>query len=161
MADAAQSRKFTTRGPRRPRDQRRAGVNAPREKVYRGDDGSGLDPQWWGPRPDTTTVEEMDVRVGGRYRFVCDGPNGSQGSAAPIGNSSRLSASSRRSSGTACPATSRLTHSTFEDLGGEEPWSSSTSTFHFPEERDGMLGSGMEVGMGETYDRLEELLETL
>ena len=39
--------------------------------------------------------------------------------------------------------------------------SSRRSTFHFGEERDGMLGSGMETGMGETYDRLEELLETL
>jgi hypothetical protein len=32
------------------------------------------------------------------------------------------------------------------------------SQFHTPEERDGMIDSGMERGMGETYDRLEELL---
>lgn len=29
------------------------------------------------------------------------------------------------------------------------------------EHRDGMLNSGMEKGMGETHDRLEELLQTL
>ena len=33
-----------------------------------------------------------------------------------------------------------------------------TSVFHTTEERDGMLGSGMEGGMNETYARLDELL---
>ena len=33
-----------------------------------------------------------------------------------------------------------------------------TSIFHAPEERDGMLQSGMERGMNETYARLDELL---
>ena len=32
---------------------------------------------------------------------------------------------------------------------------------HTTEERDGMLGSGMEVGMNETYARLDELLARL
>ena len=36
-----------------------------------------------------------------------------------------------------------------------------TSIFHTTEERDGMLGSGMEGGMNETYARLDELLERL
>ena len=48
-----------------------------------------------------------------------------------------------------------------EDLGDGRTRVIATSTFHFEEERDGMLGSGMETGMNETYDRLEELLETL
>ena len=48
-----------------------------------------------------------------------------------------------------------------EDLGDGRTRVVTTSTFHFPEERDGMISSGMEIGMGETYDRLEELLETL
>ena len=36
-----------------------------------------------------------------------------------------------------------------------------TSIFHTTEERDGMLGSGMESGMNETYERLDELLARL
>jgi uncharacterized protein YndB with AHSA1/START domain len=35
-----------------------------------------LIPQWWGPRGITTTVDKMDVRVGGDWRFTCDGPDG-------------------------------------------------------------------------------------
>ncbi len=35
------------------------------------------------------------------------------------------------------------------------------SLFHTPEERDGMLASGMEGGLNETYERLDELLARL
>ena len=45
----------------------------------------------------------------------------------------------------------------FEDLG-EQTRVVTTSVFHTAEERDGMLGSGMEGGMNETYQRLDELL---
>ena len=37
----------------------------------------------------------------------------------------------------------------------------STSLFHTTEERDGMLGSGMERGLNETYARLDEVLARL
>ena len=45
----------------------------------------------------------------------------------------------------------------FEDLG-ERTKVTSTSLFHTTEERDGMLESGMEEGLNETYARLDELL---
>ena len=38
------------------------------------------------------------------------------------------------------------------------PRSPPNSIFQTPEERDGMLESGMESGMNETYARLDELL---
>ena len=46
----------------------------------------------------------------------------------------------------------------FEDLGDGRTKVTTTSIFHTTEERDGMLGSGMEGGMDESLDRLEELL---
>jgi uncharacterized protein YndB with AHSA1/START domain len=46
----------------------------------------------------------------------------------------------------------------FEDLGDGRTKLISTSIFHTTEERDGMVKSGMEGGMAETLDRLEELL---
>ena len=48
----------------------------------------------------------------------------------------------------------------FEDLG-ERTRVVTTSVFHTTEERDGMLHSGMEGGMNETYQRLDELLARL
>ena len=47
---------------------------------------------------------------------------------------------------------------TFEDLGAAARRSATRSLFHTTEERDGMLGSGMEIGLGESYERLDELL---
>jgi uncharacterized protein YndB with AHSA1/START domain len=31
---------------------------------------------WWGPRGFTTTSHEIDIRPGGRWRFVMHGPDG-------------------------------------------------------------------------------------
>jgi len=49
---------------------------------------------------------------------------------------------------------------TFEDLG-DRTKVVTTSIFDTTEERDGMLGSGMERGLNETYSRLDEVLERL
>ena len=45
----------------------------------------------------------------------------------------------------------------FEDLG-ERTKVITTSVFDTTEDRDGMLGSGMESGMNDTYERFDELL---
>jgi uncharacterized protein YndB with AHSA1/START domain len=47
--------------------------------------------------------------------------------------------------------------STFEDLG-EQTRLVNVTTFHTAEERDGMLQSGMERGMNETFERFDALL---
>ena len=48
----------------------------PREQVFR----AWTDPQqiahWWGPDGVTNTISEMDVRPGGSWRFVMQGPDG-------------------------------------------------------------------------------------
>ena len=46
---------------------------------------------------------------------------------------------------------------TFEDLG-ERTKVTNISLFHTTEERDGMLASGMESGLTESHDRLDEVL---
>ena len=51
-------------------------LDAPRELVFQ----MWTDPQqvvqWWGPIGFTNTIEEMDVRAGGVWRFVMHGPDG-------------------------------------------------------------------------------------
>src|SRR5687768_9321171 len=44
--------------------------DAPRETVWRALTEADRIPRWWGPRKDTMTVEQMDVRVGGKWRWV-------------------------------------------------------------------------------------------
>jgi uncharacterized protein YndB with AHSA1/START domain len=49
---------------------------APRELVFRAWTDQRHIAEWWGPNGFTTTVHEMDVRPGGRWRFVMHGPDG-------------------------------------------------------------------------------------
>ncbi len=50
--------------------------DAPRELVFRAWTDARHIAQWWGPNGFTTTVQEMDVRPGGVWRFVMHGPDG-------------------------------------------------------------------------------------
>jgi uncharacterized protein YndB with AHSA1/START domain len=47
---------------------------------------------------------------------------------------------------------------TFEDLGGGRTRLRGHSTYPSLESRDGMVSSGMETGMGDGYERLDDLL---
>ena len=51
-------------------------VKAPRELVYRMWTEAEHIKQWWGPRGFSTTIEQMDVRPGGEWRFIMHGPDG-------------------------------------------------------------------------------------
>lgn len=58
----------------------------------------------------------------------------------------------------ACPAYVIVETITFEDLGDGRTKIINTSLFHTTDERDGMLHSGMEQGMNESYAALDRLL---
>ena len=49
----------------------------------------------------------------------------------------------------------------FEALPGDRTKLMSQSVFQSVEDRDGMLQSGMEEGVNDSYDRLDELLEKM
>jgi uncharacterized protein YndB with AHSA1/START domain len=132
--------------------------NAPREKVYAAMTDPELIPKWWGRHAHTTTVEEMDVKVGGRWRFVSEGPDGKFGFSGVIRELVEPERIVQTFEWDGMPGYISVDAVDLEDLGDGRTRVIATSTFHFPEERDGMLGSGMEEGMNETYDRLEELL---
>ena len=52
--------------------------DAPRELVFKAYTDPAMVPHWWGQRGATTTVDKMDVRPGGAWRFVQRGPDGSE-----------------------------------------------------------------------------------
>ena len=132
--------------------------DAPRERVYAAYTDPSLVPQWWGPRGGTTTVDVMEVRPGGAWRFVYRDADGSE--TAFRGTYREVTAPERivqTFEWEGMPGHVSVETATFEDLG-ERTRVVTTSIFHTPEERDGMLASGMERGMNETYARLDELL---
>ena len=132
--------------------------DAPRDRVFAAFTDPELIPQWWGPHGTTTIVDQMDVRNGGGWRFVSRGEDGSQtafrGTYREITPPERIVQTFEWEG---MPGHVSVETATFEDLG-DRTKVVATSIFHTTEERDGMLQSGMERGMNETYARLDELL---
>ena len=135
--------------------------DAPRDKVFAVYTDPELIPQWWGPRNGTTIVYQMDVRNGGSWRFVMravDGSeNGFRGTYREVTPPERIVQTFEWEG---MPGHVSVEIATFEDLG-DRTKVTTVSLFHTPEERDGMLASGMESGINETYARLDELLARL
>ena len=55
-------------------------VHAPRQRVWQMFTQAEHIQLWWGPNGFTNTISEMDVRVGGLWRYVMHGPAGADGS---------------------------------------------------------------------------------
>src|ERR1700733_13572037 len=51
-------------------------LDAPRELVWKAWTEPEHVSQWWGPRGFTTTIDEMEVKPGGRWRHAMHGPDG-------------------------------------------------------------------------------------
>jgi uncharacterized protein YndB with AHSA1/START domain len=134
---------------------------APRDQVFAAFTDPELIPQWWGPHGTTTIVDRMDVRQGGDWRFIS---RNSDGSETAFRGTFREFSPPERIAWTfeweGMPGHVAVDTVTFEDLG-DRTKVITTSLFHTAEERDGMLSSGMERGMNETYARLDELLARL
>lgn len=130
----------------------------PRERVFGAYTDPELIPQWWGPRRMITTVDRMDVRAGGAWRFVCRDPDGKkQGFRGVYREVTPPERIVQTFEWEGMPGHVIVETATFEDLG-ERTKVTTTSLFHTTEERDGMLSSGMETGLTESHDRLAELL---
>jgi uncharacterized protein YndB with AHSA1/START domain len=134
--------------------------DAPRDKVWQAFTDPEAIPRWWGKHGTTTIVEEMDVRPGGKWRYVnrasdreevafygeyleVDPPKGFKWTfmfdvegVGPMGGPETF---------------------IFEDVGGK---TKITSTGHMGsvEVLEGALSTGMVAGALETWDRLAALL---
>jgi uncharacterized protein YndB with AHSA1/START domain len=135
--------------------------DAPRDRVYATFTDPELIPEWWGPRGGTTIVDQMDVRAGGAWRYVIRTADGDEtafrGTYREVSHPERVVQTFEWEG---MPGHVSIETAEFEDLG-DRTRVITTSLFHTPEERDGMLASGMEHGLNETYARLDELLARL
>jgi len=131
---------------------------APRDRVFAVYTDPELIPEWWGPRDTTTVVDRMEVRSGGSWRFLVRNSDrsetGFRGTYCEVAPPERIVQTFEWEG---MPGHVSVETATFEDLG-DRTKVTTTSIFHTPEERDGMLGSGMQRGMNETYARLDEVL---
>lgn len=134
--------------------------DAPRERVFRAYTDPELIPQWWGPHGSTTRVDELDLKPGGRWQFAATNPDGSEivfrGVFREVLEPERVAWTFEWDG---MPGHVSVDVVSFEDLG-DRTRAVSVSYFHRPEELEGMIESGMEKGMNETYERLDQLLAT-
>src|SRR5439155_2332940 len=135
--------------------------DAPRDVVFKAMTDPNLIPRWWGRRGYTTIVEKMDVRPGGKYRFLHRTTDGEE--------------SAFRGEYREVVAPERIVQTfEWEPMAGHISVETATfteqdgrtllttrSVFASKEDRDGMIQSGMEKGLRETHDRFAELLVDL
>lgn len=133
-------------------------LDAPRELVFKAYTDPELMPQWLGPRYLTMTIDHMEVRQGGAWRYTHRDPKGNEYGFHGVYHDV---VSPERIVGTfefeGMPGHVSLDTGTFEEQDGKTKLTL-TSVFQSVADRDGMLQSGMEGGMIESLDRLEELL---
>lgn len=117
--------------------------------------------QWYGPCAMTMTVCEIDLRVGGRWRYVLQTPDGSEhafsGEYLEIAPPERLVCTEGYE---AIPGAEYVATVTLVEHDGMTTFTNHLQ-YKSKEHRDGHIGSGMEAGMRETYMRLDALLATL
>ncbi len=131
--------------------------DAPRTLVYDAFSKPELLKRWFGPRGWSLEVCDVDLRIGGGFRFVLRGPEGQQ--MGMRGVYMELA-----------PPVRSVHIESFDDYPGESVVTAEfheqdgkttlTATVLYPsrEVRDIVLQTGMEHGAAESYDKLAELL---
>jgi uncharacterized protein YndB with AHSA1/START domain len=132
--------------------------DAPPHKVFRAHTDAALFSQWNGPRRNTMHVDHFDCRSGGSYRYLLgrDGfEAGFHGCFHEV-RPSELIVQTFTYEGV--PDGVALEKLLFEDLGDGRTRLTATSLVDSFEDRDAFVASGMESGVREGYERLDELL---
>ena len=131
--------------------------DAPRDRVFATFTDPALIPEWWGPG---TTVEHMDARTGGSWRFRARGRSGTEelvfeGEYRDVTPPERIVQTFTMDT----PYGPKTHVETIEFVEvGEQTRLVHTSRFDSTEARDGVLDFGAEAGANYTWGRLEALL---
>jgi uncharacterized protein YndB with AHSA1/START domain len=131
------------------------------DKVFRAHTDPELVVQWLGPRDIEMTIDHYDCRTGGSYRYLHrrgDEEYGFHGSFHEV-RPSELIVQTFTFEG--FPDGVALEKLVLEDLGNGRTRLTATSLVDTFEGRDAFVASGMETGVVEGYQRLDEVLAKL
>lgn len=139
-------------------------LDAPRELVFKAFIDPALYSQWLGPRRLTTKFEKLEAKNGGSYRFINEDEKGNK--FAFHGIYHEVLAPERiigtfEFEGLQEKGHVSLEITKFEELPGGRTKLTAQDVFMSIADRDGMVQGGMEEGVNDSYDRLEELLATM
>jgi len=135
--------------------------DAPRDLVFRAYSDPELIVQWLGPRKYTMNLDAWDARDGGTWRYTHSDDQGNaygfhdvfHGDQTPDGMLQTFEFDG-------WPGHVSLESIRFEERDGKTIIRNH-SVYQSVADRDGMIESGMEEGMNDGFDRLDELLATL
>jgi uncharacterized protein YndB with AHSA1/START domain len=131
--------------------------DAPRQLVYEAMTTPELVRRWWGKRDSEMTVCEIDLRVGGKWRFGLRTPTGFEVvfhgeylELSPPGRTVHTEYMEPHPEGSTIVTT-------LTERDGKTTMHA-VARYPSPQIRDLVIQSGMESGAAESYDRMDELL---
>jgi uncharacterized protein YndB with AHSA1/START domain len=138
--------------------------DAPRDLVFKATVDPELVIQWLGPRNLKMTIEKYEPWSGGSWRYIHEDKDGNKFGfhgvfheiAAPERAIQTFEFEGLPEKGHVSLETAR-----FEELPGNKTKVVIQSVFQSVADRDGMIQSGMERGLNESHERLDELLRKL
>lgn len=132
--------------------------DAPVDRVFRAHVEVDLVKQWLGPRGYEMRVDHFDCRTGGSYRYLhLDGDDeyGFYGSFHEVRPNETIV---QTFTFEGMPDGVALERMQLEDIGNGRTRLTALSLVESFEARDAFVASGMEVGIRESYERLDELM---
>jgi uncharacterized protein YndB with AHSA1/START domain len=136
---------------------------APCELVFRAFTEPDLFVQWLGPRGYEMVLETFEPRNGGRYRYIHKDKDGNEYGFRGVFHEVSLERMIQtfEFEGLPEPGHVALDSMRLEALPGGRTRITVHSVYQSVADRDGMIQSGMERGLNDGYERLDELLDKL
>ena len=137
--------------------------DAPRELVFKAHTDPDLYVQWLGPRGYEMILDVFEPHSGGRYRYIHKDQNGNEFGFHGVFHeiSEERLIQTFEFEGLPEPGHVTLDTMRLESLPGNRTRITIQSLFQSVSDRDGMVQAGMERGVREGYERLDEVLEKL
>jgi uncharacterized protein YndB with AHSA1/START domain len=136
--------------------------DAPRELVFQAFTDPTLYVQWFGPRRFIMTLVTFEPKNGGKWRYIHTDQNGNAYAFHGVYHevlAPELIIGTFEFEGLPEKGHVSLETLKFEELPGGRTRLTSQAVFQSVADRDGLLQSGVEEGVTETYERLAELLK--
>jgi uncharacterized protein YndB with AHSA1/START domain len=132
--------------------------DAPPQKVFRAHTDPELIVQWLGPRRHEMSIDHFDCRTGGSYRYLHISEGNEYGFHGCFHEVRPAELIVQTFTYEGYPDGVALERLVFENLGDGRTRLVATSLVDSFEGRDAFVASGMESGVREGYERLDELL---
>lgn len=132
--------------------------DAPRELVFRAHTEADLYVKWVGPHGYEMTLREFEPVSGGKWSFVHKDPQGNEYGFHGCFHEVLPERLTQTFEFEGYPGHVSLETATLEELPGNRTRVTIHSVYQSVEDRDGMVQSGMEKGVSEGFERLDDIL---